>query len=597
MLSFYDYLVIGFYFLFMLAIGSVFHRSNKNTSDYFRGGGQVLWWIVGATAFMTQFSAWTFTGASSKAYESGAVVLIIYFGNALGFFVNYLGTASRLRQMRIITMFEGIRQRWGVGNEQFFTWLQVPVGILSAGISLNGLGVVLSSVFGFDINTTMLVAGVIVIFVAAFGGAWAATAGDFMQMLVLLTVTCVVAILALRQIGGIGEFVNRLPAHSFVWGDRPRSNILTLWIIMWILKQVIVTNNMTDGYRYLCAKDEKHARRGALLASGLFLVGPIIWFIPPMVARILYPDLSVIPALQPLGRQITDGAYLAMSIVAMPKGMLGLMVTSLFAATISNMDTGLNKNTGLFIRSFYHRIVRPQANENELMVASKTTTVVFGIMVIMGAFMFSSMSGLSLFNLMQQFTSLVALPISIPLAWGIFYKRTPPWSGWSTVIVCLLTSLTVVSLRGIFGRDAYQTLFHAATPLARWEMPDVIFLLGVLSNFAVGSLWFLGTSFWYNKQPVEFRNRVDEFFKKIRTPIAPSEGGGKSSDRSQQRTLGLLCMAYGGFIFLLFLIPNPLVGRLCFMFIGGIIGGIGTLLYKRSRAPAPLDFTRLPVLK
>src|SRR5206468_480692 len=82
----------------------------------------------------------------------------------------------RLRRMRVITTFEGIRERWSRGNEQFFTWVQLPIGVLLAGIALNGLGVVLAAVFGLNIQLTMLAAGLVVIFVAAFGGAWAATA-------------------------------------------------------------------------------------------------------------------------------------------------------------------------------------------------------------------------------------------------------------------------------------------------------------------------------------------------------------------------------------------------------------------------------------
>ncbi|MBI5380495.1 MAG: transporter [Opitutae bacterium] len=583
MLSFYDYLVIGVYFLFMLVIGAIFHRSNKSTSDFFRGGGQVLWWIVGATAFMTQFSAWTFTGASSKAYENGAIVLTIYFANALGFFVNYAGTASRLRQMRIITTLEGIRQRWGGGNEQFFTWIAVPIGILSAGIALNGLGVILSSVFGFNISTTMLIAGILVIFMATFGGSWAATAGDFMQMLVLVAVTCVAAFLALYQVGGVSEFIGRLPEQSFTWGQLARPEIIYLWMFAQTIKQLIVINNMTDGYRYLCAKDDRHARRGALLAAILFVIGPIVWFIPPMAARILYPDLSVIPALQPLGAKITEGAYLAVGIMTMPQGMIGLMVTSLFAATISNMDTGLNKNTGIFIRSFYRRTLRPHADERELMIASKIVTVVFGTMTVLAAFMFNSMEGLSLFNLMQQFTSLVAVPIAIPLLWGMFYRRTPSWSGWSTVVVCLGTSLIVGNLTTFFGPNAYQRLLLLATPIATWERPDVLFLLGVLGNTIVGSVWFLGTSFWYKQEPPEFHAKVDAFFEKMKTPIDFAAEHGKSADRSQFRTLGTLCLAYGGFVLLLALIPNGWVGRLCFIFIGGAIGGIGALLFRAAR--------------
>jgi Na+/proline symporter len=34
----YDYLVIGFYFIFMLTDGVYFNRTSKTSSDYFRGG-------------------------------------------------------------------------------------------------------------------------------------------------------------------------------------------------------------------------------------------------------------------------------------------------------------------------------------------------------------------------------------------------------------------------------------------------------------------------------------------------------------------------------------------------------------------------------
>jgi len=58
----YDYLVIGGYFVLIMAIGVAFKSmAAKSTSDYFRGGGRMLWWMVGSTAFMMQFSAWTFT--------------------------------------------------------------------------------------------------------------------------------------------------------------------------------------------------------------------------------------------------------------------------------------------------------------------------------------------------------------------------------------------------------------------------------------------------------------------------------------------------------------------------------------------------------
>lgn len=583
MLSSYDYAVIGVYFVFMLVIGAAFHRSNRDTSDFFRGGGKVLWWIVGATAFMTQFSAWTFTGAASKAYETGALVLAIYFANALGFFLNYLGTASRLRQMRVITMFEAIRERWSRGNEQFFTWLQLPVGILLAGIALNGLGVILAAVFGLDVRLTMLLAGIVVIFMATLGGAWAAAAGDFMQMLVLMAVTAAAAFLALQKVGGVSGFIEKLPENSIAWGDTGRIEVILFWFLALTLIQAVSINNMSAGYRYLCAKDDRHARHGALLAAILFLVGPIVWFIPPMVGRILFPDLSVVPALQMLGDKASDGAYLAVGIATMPSGMIGLMVTSLFAATISNMDTGLNKNTGIFIRSFYHPVLRPAAAERELLIVSRCATVLFGIMTVLAGFMFQAMPNLRLFDMMQQFVSLVNMPVAMPLLLGLFIRRAPPWSGWSTVVVCLLASLVVGNLTNLFGEDAYQRVLGFATPLADFERPTVIFSLGAAVNVIVGTAWFLGTTLWYRRQSPEYHARVENFFTRMKTPVDFAAEQGRSADHSQLRTLGSLCLAYGGFVALLAIIPNPLSGRICFLLIGGAIAAIGGGLYAASR--------------
>ena len=88
-LTLWDSAVLAFYVVFMFVIGFVYKSFSSDSSDYFRGGGSMLWWMVGASAFMTQFSAWTFTGAAGKAYTDGALVAMIFFGNAVGYLLNY----------------------------------------------------------------------------------------------------------------------------------------------------------------------------------------------------------------------------------------------------------------------------------------------------------------------------------------------------------------------------------------------------------------------------------------------------------------------------------------------------------------------------
>ena len=120
MLSFYDYIVIVFYFVFIASLGFVFKKFNKGSKDYFAGGQRMCWWLLGSSLFISNFSCWTFTGAAGIAYKYGILVMYVYLMDVIGYIVGYVFFASRLRQMRLITAMDGVRRRFGKGNEQFF---------------------------------------------------------------------------------------------------------------------------------------------------------------------------------------------------------------------------------------------------------------------------------------------------------------------------------------------------------------------------------------------------------------------------------------------------------------------------------------------
>jgi Na+/proline symporter len=230
-MSRFDYAVLVFYFVYMVAISWVFRRFVTNVSDYFRGGGKALWWMVGGSAFMVQFSAWTFTGAASKAYADGWPIMVIYLGNALGFVVNALFFAPRVRQLRVVTGVEAIRLRFGRASEQFFTWLQIPFGLLQAGIWLNSLGVFFAAVFGVDVTLTIMVTGSVVLVIALVGGSWAVLASDFIQVLILMPVCLAVTVLAIAKIGGWGSFIEQLPAGHLSFDQVFSKDFLGLWCV------------------------------------------------------------------------------------------------------------------------------------------------------------------------------------------------------------------------------------------------------------------------------------------------------------------------------------------------------------------------------
>ena len=76
-------------------------------------------------------------------------VAIIFIANAFGYLMNYLYFAPKFRQLRVVTVIEAIRMRFGKVNEQVFTWSGMPNSVISAGIWLNGLAIIASGIFGF----------------------------------------------------------------------------------------------------------------------------------------------------------------------------------------------------------------------------------------------------------------------------------------------------------------------------------------------------------------------------------------------------------------------------------------------------------------
>lgn len=576
-LNHWDLLVVVFYFAFQFSLGLIFRAFSKDASDYFRAGGSMLWWLVGASAFMTQFSAWTFTGAAGKAYIDGMLVAAIFFGNSVGYLMNYWVTAHRFRRMRVITPIEGVRDRFGRTNEQVFTWIQVPMSVVYAGIWLNGLGIVASGFFNVPPSLTIWIVGFVVVFMSVTGGSWAIVASDFMQTVLLMSITVVACFLALNHpdVGGLGGFFSKLPESHFKFWQASDATFVYVWIFAAFVIQSFKLNNMFDSYRYLCVKDDRQAKKAAMMAAVLMFIGPFLWFIPPMAARIIQPDLSIV--FPHLGDKAYEGAFVFIGLELMPVGMLGLLLCALFAATISSMDTGLNRNAGIIVKNFYNPVFRKNASSKELLVAGKVVSALFGVLIVLAALAIRLIENFNLFDIMILFGSLIAVPYAMPLVWGIFVKGAPRWSAWSSLVVGLSYSAFVK-----WGLDPAWFGYENLTPR---EISDFLYIWSGLGNVVVCTIWFFITV-WIakvtNYKPLPI---VEDFFERQERPVNLVGEGGQESDDIQARVLGRLCFVYGGFIGVLgLIIPNPLGGRACFIFCGLMIIGIGALLSRASHA-------------
>lgn len=576
-----DILVILVYFVFLIVIGWAFRSFSQNTSDYFKGGGKMLWWMVGATAFMVQFSALVFTGIAGKALTDGLSVMMVFFGNAFGYFCNYLFFAAKSRQMRVVTPMEGMRLRYGKVNEQVFIWCNVPNSVLSAAIWLNSLAIFAATVFDVPVPITIIVTGAVVVLMSVTGGAWAVVASDFLQMVVVMAVSVTSAIVAAAKSGGVVPLLEKgLPENAFAGPGYIHMGLFVFWAFTAFAKQLFSTNNMMDSYRFMCAKDTKHARKGALLACCLMFIGPLIWFLPDFFVAGNYPDTSTW-GLESLGNSIKDATYYMFVSREMPAGMVGLMMGAIFAATMSSMDSALNRNAGIYVRNFHKHFINKDADEEKMLQIGKKATVVFGVAVIVVGLFLNQVQDMGLFNMMMMVNALISFPMWIPGLLGFFVKKTPDWGAWATVVVGGCVSAFVAF---IVTPEMIENVLHLSSPLTKHEFSDIKSLaLPILLHLCITLPFFLLTQLFYKGHTPERQAEVDLFFNNTCTEVVSKAGVDDELDNRQRSMLGKLIFTLGACTLLLQLVPNSFADHMVFLLVSGIILVIGGLLVLSAR--------------
>ena len=635
-----DYIVVALYLIFMLSIGPVYGRFSSTASDYFRGGGGMLWWMVGASSWVMAFTAWTFTGAAGEVYRAGTFYFTLIIASLFAAALT-MAIGPWFRQMRVITGIEAVFQRYGRSNEQFFTWVPVPFGIVFGGLGLYAIGLFMAVVFDVQIWQVIIGLGAVVTFMSVMGGSWAVVASDFVQMLTVMVITMVVTFLALRHpdVGGLGGMLEQVPASHFDWTAFDRPAILWLFFITLIINQVVQGNSIVSGSaKYVFCKTGRDVRKALWVSIAGTLIFVPIFILPAMTATVIHPELEVMADIKPrvaelekgqaapiadlsqaialaqaghqpelaaqlseaqaMGIELDDtamkmnnpreGAYVLTAMSVLPAGMLGLLVCGVFAATMSSMDSGLNRAAGILVRNFYIVLINREANDARQLMVGKVVTLLLGLAQIVMGLIFIQFKDIKLFDLVLLMAAILGMPMAVPLLFGMFVKKTPPWSGWSTVLVGFAAAMILhPKAVGLLTDEAMQGWFGQVKPLSPTELGHLNLAVTTGVIFSACALWYLGTMFFYRYSSPEYKQNVEKFFVQMKTPVDPvaEQVAGWEEDRKHYNVMGTLCMIYGGFILLLALFPNPWIGRLCFVFCAACIGGLGVVLWLIGRRP------------
>ncbi|MBI3004504.1 MAG: hypothetical protein HYY49_03715 [Ignavibacteriales bacterium] len=548
----YDYVVIAAYFVFMLGIGVYFLRVNKGAKDYFAGGSMIPWWVSGMTLYMANFSAWTFTGAAGFAYATGWFAILYFSTWSISYYVGSQLTAARWRRTRSISPVEYTLTRFNFTTQQFLSIVIALNFTLSAGVQLAATCKLLAPVMSFDITAVTLVTGIVILLYTFMGGLWAVSVTDVVQGVILLGITFIVMPLSLGLVGGLGNLISSLPPLSL---DHTYNSVhyTEHWLISIFIIMCLGTASGA-AQRFYSVKDEKDAKRVGKMAGGLFLTVPFVFGVPPLVASVIWPDLSQVEFFKPyIGKNPQDLVFIGLCLKLLPNGLIGVFLAAMLAATMSALSSVYNMVSSILSRDIYQGWFRPNMTDIEMLKVGRIFSIVLGILVTALAVLFVN-TQFGIFNLMQAFFTLLNIPVVVPTAFGLIFRRVPKWGAVGAITWGLIVGITAryvlgwdigpqvylafLMTFGIFATsywtgNLYKTnkmllgLMSAAIAGAAWILftNTIVGTVGQFTiPFAVGSAILLGATLFgfarlFAIETEEQRRVVMEFFQKLDMPV------------------------------------------------------------------------------
>jgi solute:Na+ symporter, SSS family len=614
--QFVDYAVIALYFVLMLGIGFYFLNRLKSTNDYFAGGNKIPWWTSGVSLYMTNFSAWIFSGAAGFVYSTGYFALLYLGLGALSYYIGSQLTAARWRRSRVVSPVEYTNTRYNVTTQQLLSWVIALVFILSGGVQLAAIGRILSAPLGIDVSLIIGGVGLIILVYTFSGGLWAVNITDFVQFVILLSVTIVVVPLSLTLIGGLPELIRNIPPITF---DHVYNNVhYDFHYLVGIF--LVTTLGVAAGgaQRFYSVRDEKSAKRVGRLAGILFLTFPFIFGIPPLVARVLWPDLSTVEFFSEQF-QPKDLVFIAVCMKVLPVGLIGVFFAALLAATMSALSSVYNLVSAIIARDMYRDAFNPKATDQQIFRVGRFATILMGL-IVMGLALVFVHSELGIFNIMMAFFTLFNLPTAIPVAFGLLFKWIPRWGAFSSITWGLYIGILTRFLLGWgFGPQIYLvgvvsfSIFVASGYLGTLYKKDRRKLAIISSVFTILLYVLLVTNIQndggmfvqialpvlvlimgastilfaklFALESVEDREQVEKFFKRLYTPVDVAKEVYARGDKETTTfpLVGMNTILIGVFIFILYMLPIEGTKEPEFIILSLILVIFGTSMYYFGR--------------
>ena len=438
--------ILGIYLAAMVLIGLWFMRRQQTTEDYFLAARAMPWLPVAMSMFASLTSAVTFMGLPARAFEENVSLLVVCIVSPLLVPVLVLVLYPAYRRRGVTTSYEFIGLRFGPAGRTAVSLLFVLARLGWMGTVIYAPALALSVASGLPLITTILLMGGLATLYTALGGLAAVLWTDVVQFVILVAGAFWVATdLVLRAPEGI-------PGILRIAGEAGRLQIagggLNLYEMSGLTVGIAFFLQMLQDYgtdqvtvqRMLAIK-----KPGGVVKATIFNAFTDVI----MVALLLFIGLGLFafyqanPQLAPTDADTVLPHFIMHSL---PAGVSGLLITAIFAAAMSSMDSGINSLATVIGNDLIKPFRRQARSDLHDVRQAQLLTVVLGALATALAFSVSRMD-----NIIEAFSTYMGLfnaPVLALFVLG-FVSRKARFSAWCIGVVPAVVATLYIRHIGI----------------------------------------------------------------------------------------------------------------------------------------------------
>ena len=436
-----DYLILGIYFVFVIAIGWILRKYLKTSADFFESGRSLPAWVCALGFIGANLGAQEVIGMAASGAKYGIATCHFYWVGAIpamvfvGVFMMPFYYGSKARSVP-----EYLKLRFDEKTRAFNALSFAFMTVFSSGISMHALALLLNSILHLDYNLCILVSSLIVLIYIVTGGLTSAIYNEVLQFFLIVFGLLPLVLLGLKDIGGWSGLMTQLQgysaaqgmpgawSHSWAYMGSEKSNPMG---IEWFGLAMGLGFVLSFGYwctdflvvqRAMAAKDMSAARRTPILAAIPKMMFPALVILPGMLAVALYQKGAgfQLPAAAD-GSPNYNMVVPAMLAQYFPNGMLGIGLTALMASFMSGMAGNVTAFNTVFTYDLYQSYLHKGATDAHLVRVGRITTVV-GLLISV-ACAYAARQFNNIMDMLQLVFGFVNAPLFAIFLLGMFWRR------------------------------------------------------------------------------------------------------------------------------------------------------------------------------